>query len=69
MTPIKPLLLGALLAANGAGALADEDASVLVVDLDPQAHATLALGVWAGRSSRRAADLRYELSFTQGAGI
>jgi len=32
-------------AVNLAGALADEGARVLVVDLDPQAHATLALGV------------------------
>jgi len=30
---------------NLAGALADDGARVLVVDLDPQAHATLALGV------------------------
>ncbi len=30
---------------NLAGCLADEGASVLVADLDPQAHATLALGV------------------------
>lgn len=30
---------------NLAGCLADEGAAVLVVDLDPQAHATLALGV------------------------
>lgn len=32
-------------AVNLAGCLADEGARVLVVDLDPQAHATLALGI------------------------
>jgi chromosome partitioning protein len=32
-------------AVNLAGALADQGARVLVVDLDPQAHATLALGI------------------------
>ena len=29
----------------------------------------LALGVFAGRSSKRAAELHYELDYTQGAGI
>src|SRR5262245_46857887 len=32
-------------AVNLAGCLAEEGARVLVIDLDPQAHATLALGV------------------------
>ena len=30
---------------NLAGCLADDDRRVLVVDLDPQSHATLALGI------------------------